>query len=310
MKKIILLLTLLTSQLVSSQTYQLLPDSCTFCGYKVYSGNNGYIENYYQLKPGEDTLFSNNSYMKTTITQGTWYINLVQPFAFRQEGNKLYGIVHDSINEFLIMDFDAQINDTIYNLYSEGFIYNAKVTAKDSVLVNNNVYHHFMDLEVFGFYQNGYYNDYLWSLTWNERGICAMNNIGQSLGGFIYNVPFHLYGIESNYYLPEFCTSDPLYSNLSGASCENCVFQSSSIEELKNSQVSVYPNPINDELNVYILSNEPYKLEIIDSKGQKHFVSHTHSNSHTINVSELESGLYFIHLYSNQQFISDKFIKL
>ncbi|MBL4862829.1 MAG: hypothetical protein JKY09_07430 [Crocinitomicaceae bacterium] len=179
MKKLLLSLMVFCATFLYGQDYQLLPDSCTFCMYLVSTGGNSWNNGYYQLDPNIDTVFSGNTYMKMSF--GTWGSGpSEQPFAFRQNGNKLMGIVHDSINEFLLMDFDAQVGDTIYNLYSEGLFYNAKVLAKDSILVNGEVYHRFMNLEGLGYYQQGIWQNVTWGITWNEKALCGRkpNSVG------------------------------------------------------------------------------------------------------------------------------------
>lgn len=160
-----------------------------------------------------------------------------QPFAFRQAGNKLYGIVHDSISEFLIMDFGANVDDTIHDLYSEGIYYDARVTNKDSVLVNGGVYHHYMNLEGirYRFANNpGGWQQAYWLLTWNERGLCGYNFTQfdpELLGGVLYNIPFNFYVISVSYSAPEYCTTDTLYNIPPNVSCENCIPQTNSINE-------------------------------------------------------------------------------
>lgn len=205
---------------VCAQTYKLVPDSCTFCFYGTSTGGNSWYMNNYGIDPFADTLLYGNSYMKLSGMDSPF-----QPFAIRQSGNKLFGVVQDSVAEFLIMDFDALPSDTIYNLYSEGYKYHAIVLQKDSNLVNGGIYHHYMRLQGFQIFLNDNWEYESWSFKWGERGLCWTDIIGTDwdYGGVLYNIPMHQYTISVPYINPSFCTLDTIYDNQFGNTCFNCV---------------------------------------------------------------------------------------
>lgn len=266
------------------QSYQLLPDSCTFCLFKSSTGGNSWIDNQYGIHPNQDTLFLGNTYMKLTQPGP----DAGQPFAFRQSGNQLKGIVHDSLHEFLIMDFDAAVGDTIYNLYSEGFYYHAKVVAIDSVLVNGGIYHTFMNLEGFKIFYNGWWQDYSWSITWNERALCQWD------GGILYNVPSEFVSISISYAYLSFCTTDTLYTNPIGITCDNCIPQTNSLNDVEQLNFELFPNPTNAELHIeteFIIS----KIEIFNIQGELVKTGETKN----ISIDELPNGLYFVNVIFN-----------
>ena len=297
MKKFLLFILLSFTSIAFGQNYQLLPDSCTFCLFLSSTGGNTWESNGYEVDPTDDTLFAGNNYMKISSSQ-----NFEQPFAFRQDGNKLMGIVQDSINEFLIMDFDAQVGDTINNLYSEGIFYNAEVLSEDSVLVNGGVYHHFMQLRGIGYYNQGWWQDYSWELTWNERALCGWNGTGGSgedLGGVIFNVPFDFYVISVPYAFPGFCTTDILYTNPVGLTCENCIPETNSLSENSNANFELFPNPTNDLIQLRFNDFTEKEITICDLAGNIMSSEITSLGEVVISLKDFAGGVYLIEVKSD-----------
>ncbi len=69
------------------------------------------------------------------------------------------------------------------------------------------------------------------------------------------------------------------------------------------------PNPANEIIHIETQNEESYLIEIIDSKGKKHYSSEAANNSKSINISDLESGVYFVYLFSDTRVIIEKFVK-
>lgn len=307
MKKLLLFTFLICSTIIFGQTYQLLPDSCTFCLFKSSTGGNSWDDNLYSILPDQDTIFMGNSYMKISNT-GIGQ----QPFAFRQSGNQLKGIVHDSITEFLIMDFNVAVGDTIYNLYSEGFFYHAKVVVKDSILINDGIYHKFINLEGTKIYQGGWWQDYTWPITWNERALCGWNMFefdGEHLGGPLFNIPSNFYSISILYAFPSFCTTDTLYINQIGITCENCIPQTNSIYEMEQINFDLFPNPTNEKLKISFTNVEKREISILNSFGQ--IIIHTSTEFAEIELitKELSNGIYLINVKTKNSNSTKRFIK-
>jgi hypothetical protein len=236
----------------------------------------------------------------------------LQPFAVRQHGNKLKGIVHDSINEFLLMDFDANVGDTIHNLYSEGLYYHAKVLAKDSVMLNSGVYHKFMNLEGIKILYNGSWGDYNWSITWNEKALCGWNLLnfdGENLGGVIFNIPSSFYVISIPYAYAGYCTTDTLYVNPIGFTCENCFPETNSIDENELINFQAFPNPTSDKLNI-TFSNEGYReISILNTFGQSMMSISIELSEIELITEELSSGIYIINVKTENSNSTKRFIK-
>jgi len=205
MKQLVIIIAVALFNFTYGQDYQLIPDSCSFCFYSTSTGGNSWYSNNYGIDPSSDTSLLGNSYIKLSNIDYDF-----QPFAIRQEGNKLYGVIHDSTSEVLIMDFDANIGDTIFNLYSEGYNYHARVSSKDSFLVNNGVYHHNMRLSGISIFNNGSWEPGSWGIKWNERGLCIADIVGfdWDYGGVLFNIPYDYYVISVSYLSPSYCTTD------------------------------------------------------------------------------------------------------
>lgn len=80
-------------------------------------------------------------------------------------------------------------------------------------------------------------------------------------------------------------------------------------EEIEN-KVFIYPNPVNDELNLIIPSEIAInKYEIINAKGQTVLTCNKAEDIHTIN---LPSGVYVLRLFdeNKKRFINKRFIKI
>ena len=75
-----------------------------------------------------------------------------------------------------------------------------------------------------------------------------------------------------------------------------------------NNYFQIYPNPSSDFLTIQFKNSEKEEIQIYNSIGElvkKAIIS----NNHTIDVSELSSGIYFIHLINSNQLLTHKFIK-
>ena len=85
--------------------------------------------------------------------------------------------------------------------------------------------------------------------------------------------------------------------------CENTsnLFAASSVgvnEISENTEIKIYPNPANDELNIVqsAMSNQQLAVSILDALGKTIIASITFNNSATINTSSLSEGMYFVRI--------------
>lgn len=287
----------------NAQIVKLVPDSCTFCLFLVSDGGTGWYGGGYGILPDEDTLVLGNSYMR--VNSG-----FDQPFAIRQTGNKLMGVVADSLSEYLLMDFDANVTDTIHHLYSEGFFYDAVVIGKDSIAVNNGIYHHFMELNGIGVYTSSGFISDSWIFVWNERGLCASNGWdGWDLGGVLYNIPINYYSISAIYAFPDYCTTDPLYNNPATVTCDNCYPETNGLEDYYTAKLKIYPNPVSSEITILLEDALIQRASIYNACGIKVKEQIIHSNETNIPIQELQEGYYFLKLDTDKGPFSSGFVK-
>lgn len=69
-----------------------------------------------------------------------------------------------------------------------------------------------------------------------------------------------------------------------------------SIPHLRDIGVSVYPNPVSDELN--IISNEKYNMiELLNLNGKVLLTNHHYNQQTKLNMSDLSKGVYLIRIY-------------
>jgi hypothetical protein len=283
-------LLLILSPILFAQNYQLLPDTCTHCSYVWGDWTYTLYEGHYTLLPEDDTLYQGNLYMKVPVESSFGYDTL---FAVRQVGDKVFGIkTNDTINEYLIQDWETAIGDTIYNLYSANGIYAAIVNGDDSLIMNNGSYRHFRELYAIGVYENGVLNtNHQWSLIWHERGICA------SPGGLLYNfIPWSVSGIPPYGFHPH--TPDTRYNLTQYVS--GCVFDGAfeDLDESELNPISIFPNPSSGLIHLSELTFDISEIEIIDSKGNS--LMKTTSVNHFLDISTFDTGVYFLRLKTTE----------
>ena len=68
--------------------------------------------------------------------------------------------------------------------------------------------------------------------------------------------------------------------------------------------MAIYPNPTQDEMTLSLEGLRRY--EIIDMNGQTVMQGQANGNRHTIDVSDLASGLYLVKAYNGQSWCINK----
>lgn len=94
-------------------------------------------------------------------------------------------------------------------------------------------------------------------------------------------------------------------------SVEAIFLYNTSVDDFDNKTIEIYPNPVSHILWVTSPNNDLTKIEIYNQLGQLIFVDFCqNNNSHTINTTDLQAGIYFLRIYTcslNQ--IHKKFLK-
>ena len=82
-----------------------------------------------------------------------------------------------------------------------------------------------------------------------------------------------------------------------------------SVEKAIENVVEVYPNPANDILNIALENNNNTKINIIDITGKTVLTQELKAQNNIISVQNLESGLYFVEISTQNKTDRIKFIK-
>ena len=78
---------------------------------------------------------------------------------------------------------------------------------------------------------------------------------------------------------------------------------------LDNNEIRLYPNPVNDFLNITIKGNTSSNYAIYNLAGKLIQEMTMLPASNQINIKSLKSGIYFIHLNTNQKTTIHKIVK-
>jgi len=91
---------------------------------------------------------------------------------------------------------------------------------------------------------------------------------------------------------------------------DNCS-EVTDIQEYKNEiELSIFPNPVDDELKIFINQDQFIQMSVSDLSGKMVKEFYAEGTSTIINISDLEKGIYFLQVIGNKNFISTKkFIK-
>lgn len=91
------------------------------------------------------------------------------------------------------------------------------------------------------------------------------------------------------------------------------VLGTASTNEINNFEFEIYPNPVIDIINLTFENNfeSMFKVEIYDALGRLSFTQNKFStaNKLSLNISELERGIYILKLYNNNKISVKRIIK-
>ncbi|MFN5182484.1 MAG: T9SS type A sorting domain-containing protein [Bacteroidota bacterium] len=115
---------------------------------------------------------------------------------------------------------------------------------------------------------------------------------------------------------PNSCNSTRGVINTTRSNVRNIVAPlSTGINELSMSGVRIYPNPTQNLINMDITTNQNSKMSVslLDVRGREIMRSHrvltSGKNTETFNISEIESGVYFVCVQVDDKIIRTKIVK-
>jgi hypothetical protein len=108
---------------------------------------------------------------------------------------------------------------------------------------------------------------------------------------------------------PNFSMEDSLYTypcnSWQNPRQEYCNLTNSIVKQEKVENNLIYPNPCKDVLTVNLPTNELDNVKITDVNGKIMKIG----NSNSISISDLDKGIFFIEIYSQNNFFRSKFVK-
>lgn len=281
----------------------MLPDSSTYC-FTYYNVNNEFIGYDISVLDPKNTIEIDGE-IYTLMSYETYN------FFIKQVNNKLIGLFpywdnllqKNILKTHLIMDFDAAIGDTIHDLYLFQHLsyeyYYAIMKNKDSTLLSNGTYHHFVELEAYG-----YTNPSIRYIKWEEKGLCGHNS------GILFSIEDGSLVYRQNSF---YCTTDTLYANFAYNAnyCDNCdvIRPIMSVNNvIENEKITIYPNPTNDVLFIHTENAFNKKIKLYNLQGQLLLNTESNSSFTSIPIHYLNKGYYSIVIEVNGNEIRKPFL--
>ena len=246
-----------------------------------------------------DTIIEDVEYMKirrsTDEHQEIW-----ENYGFIRETseNKVYYRNDTSEQEYLLYDFDVNVDDTVNLVSLNGNDENYYLTTK-AYLIS------LIDTIFFaGQDRKRIHLNYIDTIDNTNSSIdYIIEGIGSSCGILHINIQYLCH--NSFELLCYYEDNNLIYHN---SSYESCYHTYTNIEPYNYSELSitVYPNPVNNEL-IISCKNDINYIEIYDILGQL-ILKKSDNISNTIDVSGLNNGMYIIYLRSKNNYYQSKFI--
>jgi len=261
-------------------------------------GSNEYQKLYSR---GIHTIYPNGGGSDSECSTGNYYFDNFVAY-IRQDGEKILMHSENESVDLVLYDFSLSIGDTIsyddifnYSIFPEEygpFV----ITEIDSIYLYDNFYKRFY-FEV----PNGPFSE-IDTVDYFIEGIGHFQ-------GFIY--PFEIF-FEGNHYLHAFKKGDIPYYEFTEAygSCDFAV----SVDEIVDDQLKmiISPNPASDKLHIEIAPTTQLKGITIYSLSGQIILTQNPSTSlpagqegsgrHTVDISQLQSGMYLLEVESVEGF--------
>ena len=240
-----------------------------------------------------DTIINGINYKKM------WYTNQDPSIAdwtlekyIREDSTQKVYQLNASNEERIIYDFGLSVGDTIVSNVSPE--QNSIVTALDSIELNDATKRKRLTITS------------LYCADWNIEEFWI-----EGIGGRNY----------AFYYVDVFCQTDTglslrCFSNngnfLYGSADSNNCFIPTSINELEQTNIKIFPNPTQDILNLeYDETLEIEQLKIFDFQGQMIRSLQVENDFSQISIADFPKGVYYLKIETaRSEFIVKKFIKI
>lgn len=228
-----------------------------------------------------DTTINDISYRKLCIESGDTINPKIRSIGgLREENKKIYysgeTILSATNEEFLLYDFTKQTGDTIKH-NSQGWFYSV-ILDIDSVLID-------------GMYRKRYNVNNRWFFQNPDYIIEGIGSVKNGLLGHISDIPtcgFH--------YWEHICFKENgvvKYLNPSFADCfpDNLIMGTNHTETV--TQIRIYPNPVNQEIQIENNSDKNLSLKIVDINGRS-IIDQQLNDVKTVIKLDVQPGVYHV----------------
>ncbi len=252
------------------------------------------------IKFGGDTIIDLLSYKKV-LRSTDEFQNVWESYGFiRETFDKKVYYRTDTTPEYLLYDFELNVNETIETTGIYGDVYNSHLTPMtflvsqiDSVYLGN-VYRKQLHLNPVIQGDTSTYASEFWI-----EGIGSKTGIlhweAYFVGGNSYQLLCHLKNDTIVYQNPSYTTCYYYYDWLD---VKGNIFED---------RINVYPNPAND--NLFINTDENATVEIINMQGQIVATKTLSDKNSSIDVSELRCGVYTMRVKTDNGIAMKKMVK-
>lgn len=283
MKYIFFIISIVICSNVFGQSERVIVnENMTWSTLEVHCMPNGNNYSTYYIRFAEDTLIDGLTYKRmwhcSEESQTNWNL---YGFIREDEDNKVYLRPPDYI-EGLVYDFGCNVGDTVetWNIYLNNDSLHFVVTDIDSVLLLDGYRKRITLLE---------YNNML-EEVWVE-------GLGSYYG--ILNSGNNAYGGACGAY-EALCferEGDLIYQH---PEYNTCYYDFSvNTAEFADERISIYPNPAQDYVYLDYTEDGNREIELYDIAGKVFFKKFVSGNKVLLNLQELESGIYFIKVVSD-----------
>lgn len=284
----ILLMFLGMSLKMSSQIPEEFPESNARWINGVYYSNGSSFNLSYTINyclTDEDTIINEQPYAQLDTCEYGY------KGAMRADADRVYFVPKDSISEYLLYDFTAQVGDTIEDVYFESYIENT-ASFGDVVIFYSNI-------NEIGFTVINYDEPH------EEQGYW-IRNVGARSG--LFRAPWPLLSEGEHRELSCFSHNDTIYHN--DFESGTCALDLSILSHAEM-KIKIYPNPTNDKVTCQLEKYaRPDRISLVNTLGKEVEASFSNSGSELeIDLSALPDGLYILNLVIDRQVVSEKILK-
>lgn len=244
-----------------------------------------------------DTLINSDLWFKLYSTSDSLFqSNLVFKGLTRTDNNRVLFL--DTSNQLdTLYDFNISLGDSVlFNLYGQ-YPEKIPVINIDSIQINGQFYRrfHFAEPTLINAFD-------LLSEVWIE-------GIGSIHGPIFPNFPIK-FSTEMPDSLILTCTNSNNQQFWQHPSYNSCYLNIVlGLDNKTKNDLSIYPNPVQDNLNIKLTKTDNYEINIFNSTGQKLIGKTINSDILTIDLTTLNDGIYFIMVDSKTERWTHKLIK-